>query len=150
MNFLFLIINIIMVIRSQKKCVSPVHVNEKKVISSDEVETNSSSAQRHQHHLCQKARKCAQLCTMFNPLLVFRKYYGGEIHLWSFSVGVEFLHQIHALFGVDGPVDDAVSQPDSPQVNGYNSQHAGPLGHDHATGYRSRDARLYYGTGDEF
>lgn len=32
--------------------VSPVHVNEKEVIPSNEIETNSSSTKRHQHHLC--------------------------------------------------------------------------------------------------
>lgn len=78
------------------------------------------------------------------------KYYTGKVNLWSFRVGVKFFDQIHALFGVDRPIDDGVSQPDSPQVNGYNPQHAGPLGHDHTTGDQSRDIMVYYGTGDEF
>lgn len=78
------------------------------------------------------------------------KYETGETHLWSFRVGVKFFYQVHALFRVDGPIDDAVSQPDSPQVNGYNTQHAGPLGHDHTAGHQSRDIMVYYGTGDGF
>lgn len=74
------------------------------------------------------------------------KYNPGEINLWSFGVGVKFFYQIHTLLGVDGPIDSAVSQPDSPQVNGYYTQHAGPLGHDHTT----RDIMAYYGTVDGF
>lgn len=75
---------------------------------------------------------------------------GEKINLWSFRVGVKFFYQIHALFGADGPIDDTVSQPDSPQVKGYNTQHAGPLGHDHTTGNQSRDIMVYYWTGDDF
>ena len=32
-------------------CVSPVHVHEEEVIPSNQVETNSSSTKRNQHHL---------------------------------------------------------------------------------------------------
>lgn len=78
------------------------------------------------------------------------KYYNAEINLWSFRVGVKFFYQIHAVFGVDAPVNYVISQPDSPQVNGYNSQHACPLGHNHTTGCQSRDIMVYYGTDDDF
>lgn len=55
-----------------------------------------------------------------------------ETYLWSFWVCVEFLHQVHATLGVDGPVDNAVPEAQLSQVNCYNVEHAGPLGHDHA------------------
>ena len=36
--------------------VSPVHVDEKEVIPSDQIESNSSSTKRNQHHLRQNNR----------------------------------------------------------------------------------------------
>lgn len=56
----------------------------------------------------------------------------GEVYLWSVRVSVEFFHQVHAAFGVDRPVDDGVFQTHPPHMNGYDAEHAGPLGHDHA------------------
>ncbi|KAF3843523.1 hypothetical protein F7725_002372 [Dissostichus mawsoni] len=55
------------------------------------------------------------------------------LYLWSVWVRVEFFHQVHAAFGVDRPVDDSVPQAHLLQVNSYDLQHAGPLGHDDAT-----------------
>lgn len=64
-------------------CISPVHVEEKQVIPSNEVETNSSSAQRNQHHLCQNKRK--QCCVNFtgysniNNVLGFKEIYSVRL-----------------------------------------------------------------------
>lgn len=57
----------------------------------------------------------------------------GEIYLWSFRVSVEFFHKVHAAFGVDSPVDNGIFQAHPPQMNSYDVEHTGPLGHDHAT-----------------
>lgn len=56
----------------------------------------------------------------------------GEIYLWSVRVSVKFFYQVHAAFGVDGPVDNSVTQAHPLQMNCYDFEHAGPLGHDHA------------------
>lgn len=60
----------------------------------------------------------------------------GNPYLWSFGVSVEFFHQVHAVFGVDSPIYDTVSQAHALQMNCHDAQHAGPLGHDHAAHYQ--------------
>lgn len=56
----------------------------------------------------------------------------AETCLRPAGVGVELLHQVHAVFGGDGPVDDGVPEAHPAQVNRHDSEHAGPLGHDDA------------------
>ena len=72
------------------------------------------------------------------------RVWGFEVYLWSIRVGVEFFHQVHAVFGIDGPVDDGVFQAHPPQVHSYDAEHAGPLGDDHATHDQRRRNHVGY------
>ena len=49
----------------------------------------------------------------------------------TLGVGVEVLHQVHALLRVDRAVDDGILQAQSLQVHHHNFEHACPLGHNH-------------------
>lgn len=70
---------------------------------------------------------------------MFLEFWGGS-HLWPFRVNVEFFHQVHPTFGVHRPINNTISQAHSLQMNCNDVEHAGPLGHDHTTHYKTEHA----------
>lgn len=60
-----------------------------------------------------------------------------KTHLRSFRVSVKFIHQVHAPFRVHCTIYDTEVQIQLPQVNSYNVQHTGPLGHNYTANTHS-------------